>query len=436
MKNMGSTWSLYIRNTLKIGVALLLLAPECLLSQKCYVKTQDFAYGNFFVKAVTDSTCFGQLYDTLYYQNYRTQQVYYRLSVSDYFGIPSSGIIQISDIIVYDSLIVIDWEKGTVFRILKHDRTGRISEVESDLDKMPWLKYQLGTGNYDSRKIRRVNDSIAVLSSALGVYSFIISNGSAYLIDSLSIYNEKIAGDLFDVKEDTMAIISKKKYKIEYYNISSSGKFVYVRSVPIITDFDIGHAYYGHGHVYLLGSSLDVLMHTDDGFVYRRGVSYLFPLPPLILPKAIAQLTHSQYDRFEIYEANLVLKCVKDAESILVVNSCSNYKDAIFIASANGITKWIPDSSLSEYRDIPDDRALENVEIWPSPTSSGVFMIGSTRPILRISIRNILGKIVYTSATDRRNLEVVTLLSHCPGKYFITVELDCAIVQTSVVILN
>lgn len=284
------------------------------------------------MKAVSDSTCFGQFYDTLHYQNYKTREVYYQFMSKEYHGLPGIGRPYVTDIVQYDSIIVVSWESGQVIRFLKIDKSSRITEVPSVLDQMPLVKYEIKPRYLDARKIRKVNDSVLVISNVQRIFSFIISDDTIKCVDSLLIRDPVRGGDGFDVKDDTLVILAINEKLAIFYHITQDGRFRETEVLKVDRKYyPRVHVKYGHGNFYFTEDGLAALIRTDTGFVFKSGQYYTSSatLGPLILPHAVALLDVGNWDQIDIYAPNLDTICIKPPQTMTSVLSMSHWGNKI-----------------------------------------------------------------------------------------------------------
>ena len=427
--------------TLLFFLVVVSIAAPRIEAQQCYVRTDDWGHGNFLVKAVSDSTCFGLWYDTLYYQNYRNQEVYYAFHTMDYFGLPATGTIDVTDILLYDSILVVSWEGGWVFRFLKVEKNGDIAEIPSPLDQMPMLKFSLDGDRYiEKRRIVKVNDSVLLMSTASNLYSFRISGDSIACMDSMRTRYGRL-WDPFDTSGDTVIVLSLEEAKqARFYRITETGTFLFMDSMQVsgakeILDREV-NIRYGHGNIYLwYDSGYSVLLRTDSGFVYKKGSLYANPYPPLLLPGGIAQLGMFYWEEMVIYTPELDTICIKPATTDRTVCSVSNFGDKIFIGRSDGITTWIPDTTTLSSVDAWGGKYIDGVNIWPNPIRGGLINVASTNGISRIVVTNVHGKVFHIASGDLQETVTVTPHGLTPGVYFVNVTLSDSIIRKRIVVL-
>jgi hypothetical protein len=349
--------------------------------------------------------------------------VYYEFDSREHFGY-NTGIFtaRVSDIIAYDSILIVNWEDGAVYRFLKVCFNRDIVEHPSPLDEMPLLKYDLEQHSFDTRKIRKVNDSILLLSNQRMVYSFIIANGAIRCVDSLLKYSPDRGGDVFDSRNDTLVIIAVPEKHAIFYSITSDGRFTQISIVKISRELDYNPMYYGLGNIYIQGLRLAALVRSDEGFDYMEGQQvYGAPHTPLFLQENIALIDISALDRIDIYSQQLEILCSKPEATSRTVLSVSNYGDKIFIARSDGITTWIPDTTTLS-SSVPVLEEQNELVIWPNPSQDGNVYISCAKTITRIIITDVLGRIVHVASGSCNYTTTVRSRGLTRGTYFVTVQ--------------
>ncbi|MBE0643917.1 MAG: T9SS type A sorting domain-containing protein [Bacteroidetes bacterium] len=399
-------------------------------AQQCYIQTEDLAYGSWFVRAVSDSTCLGHYFDKICYANYKTQEIYFIFKSADFFGLESPLQEKVYDILMFDSLLVVNWENGLVFRILRVNADSQITEIPSILDHMPLLKFDfLSRGQYfDLRKLRKVNDSILLVTNRETLYSFNLAGNNVRCIDSLPLHDPVLGGDRFDARGDTLVILAIPESHAVFYHITFDGFFRNLGVQNIDHElFYRAKVYYGHGNIYLQNSNLHVLTRTDSGFTYREGPHYSSPLDLLILPNTVAQLDMSNWERIDIYTPELDTICSMPEATSLTVLFVSNYGDKIFIARSNGIHTFIPDTTTLFIGTEGD--VNETVTLWPNPSTDGIFNVSSNEAISRVVVTDMLGRIVHTASGPFMNTATLAPTGLTRGTYFVSVQLGRSIVR-------
>jgi hypothetical protein len=335
-------------------------------------------------------------------------------------------------------LFAVSWENGTVFRMLSKDNDAHVYELKTVLDSMPGLKIDFSPGMLGVRKMHKVNESIMVLATRAYVYSFCVAGRTLTLADSLKVHDPQYYYQTaYDADSLVVIVQTPDVQEIQQYKVTSSGKFVKSGTLPIHNlNWPLGIAYYAHGNVYLWDTHLDALLKEDDGFVYVEGPYYGAMLAPLMLPDAVAQVTMTGLDRIDLFSPNLELICTKQPTKNIPPKWSANYGDKIFMARSDGVSGWIPDTTVSRIHAPVLSESLLDVTIWPVPASAAGVSVSCERPIDYITISDLHGKVRFTrSYRDAREI-VIPVDGMSAGLYCLTVESSGVIHRKTLVVVR
>jgi len=225
--------------------------------------------------------------------------------------------------------------------------------------------------------------------------------------------------------------------EVRRYTLSQHGGFQSLDTIAILGENRAaGRVFYAHGNIYYSGPFLDALVLSDSGFVYLKGPVSSLQHDPLLLPNAIARLQITTWDRIELYTPRLEPICTKTGTQSLAAMSSSNYSDKIFMARSNGISGWIPDTSISSYRNDAHNASTIQLNVWPNPTMTGTVNISCKSPIDHIVITDILGCVKYSgTAQHRKNIAISTSGLHS-GVYFLAAYASRTMIRKKLVVVQ
>jgi hypothetical protein len=376
---------------------MLMCVIVCIYSaeaQECYVKTAEYAYGNEYVKALNDSVCIGQWYDTLYCQNYRSQEVYFKMAVVDYYDAGSGDDVFITEVAMLDTLLIIEYEWGRQFALLHITADSAVEPLFSDLDSMPTLRRS--RPDKFRCKIRLISDSVFVIGNATAIYSFRISDLGVCCIDSLLYDSNNEVSYPWEAVDDTIVLLIPRERMIKYYTINSDGNIRWVK------DEDLEDIYYANdisirnSYIYIYYQyQYNVLVRKGEHYEYREGPRYMVPHPILILDNTVACIDLLQQDRMDIYDSELTLICTKTRSDFRDVMSSSSAGDKILISKSDGISTWVPNTVTTVLGSISTIRNVPRVTIWPNPSVDGYINIHGDRRISSIRITDRVGREVF-----------------------------------------
>jgi hypothetical protein len=402
-------------------------------AQECYVKTAEYAYGNEYVKALNDSVCIGQWYDTLYCQNYRSQEVYFKMAVADYYDAGSGDDVFITEVAMLDTLLIIEYEWGRQFALLHITADSAVEPLFSDLDSMPTLRRS--RPDKFRCKIRLISDSVFVIGNATAIYSFRISDLGVCCIDSLLYDSNNEVSYPWEAVDDTIVLLIPRERMIKYYTINSDGNIRWVK------DEDLEDIYYANdisihnSYIYIYYQyQYNVLVRKGEHYEYREGPRYMVPHPILILDNTVACIDLLQQDRMDIYDSELTLICTKTRSDFRDVMSSSSAGDKILISKSDGISTWVPNTVTTVLGSISTIRNVPRVTIWPNPSQGGLVHIRSENPISSIRVTNIAGREILHTIVDNSKDYACILGNVESGLYFIQVKTKRDVVVKTLVI--
>ncbi len=364
-------------------------------AQPCYKQTDEHVWGNFFVKPMTDSTCFGQWYGTLLYYKYKTGDTLFSFDTEVFYPFPHIGRAIISDVLMLDSLLIVSWESGAVYRILKMDHRGVVSEVPSALDQIPMLKYEGDWHGNPARKLNVVNDSIILMSNDKAIYSFHRSVGIIECVDSVSVPGGWSALDLY---RDTIVTVSISESEARLYHVDAVGRIRYSATLEIDKDlWAASDVYFRYGNLYAKeGGYWRALLRTPAGFELAPGLGegqIVGMVRPLFGNERV--IIVGFYDEIRVYDKGFDLLCRKAPLVSLLVIGSGIYDDKVFLATSAGISTWIPDTSTTSITSQPVPNHHSGIRVWPNPSSSGMITVRSEESTEAIELCDGTGSVVY-----------------------------------------
>ena len=408
-------------------------------AQSCYKKTDEFVLGNFFVKPMTDSTCFGQGYDELRYFNFKTGVTRFSFLTEQYYPHPHIGIASITDVLMFDSILVVCWEQGDVHRILKVDHQGIVSEIPTALDSIPLLKFGV-VGTPYSRRLNTVNDSIFMMSNNTSIYTFHLSVDTITCIDSMSIPTVWPEASAFmDMYGDSIVLISGPNDEARFYHVDAVGKIAYSAATDIDKDVDfVEDFYFRYGHLYALENGYwRALLRTAEGFKLAPGKGegdIIAMIRPLFGNENV--MIVGFYDEIRVYDQEFNLLCHKAPLISLTVMSSGIYGDKIFLATSDGITTWLPDTSTTSITSPPIAYRPSAIEVWPNPSASGTIAVRSEEPAAAIELMDASGRIIYRASQPGVGATIIPTALLPVGVYFVNAHTAQGILKERVVILR
>ena len=409
-------------------------------AQPCYKRTSEFVIGNNFVKPMTDSTCFGQWYHSLRYYNFKTGVTLFSFLTEQYYPHPHFGNAWVSDILMFDSLLVVSWEGGDVYRILNVDFHGVVSEIPTALDSIPLLKF--GTvGTPRGRKLTVVNASVFLMSSRYSIYSFLRFGTSVTCIDSMSIYTVWPEADgARDMYGDTIVLLSSEDNETRFYHVDANGKITYSASAGLDNDeswweevfFRFGNLFVGNG------SFWRALMRTPEGFKLAPGSAEdwsIGDMVPLFGNENVVFISYVS-DEMWVYDRELNLLCNKPPVSSPGWYASGIYGNKVFTANSDGIRTWIPDTSTTSVTSHSVANHPSGIEVWPNPSVCGTITVSSEEPATAIELTDAGGRTVYRASQPGVGATIIPTALLPAGVYFVTAQTAQGMVSARVVILG
>ena len=404
-------------------------------AQSCYEKTDEHVWGNFFVKPMTDSTCFGQWYSELRYYNVKTGDTLFNFISEAYYPYQHFGRASVSDVLMFDSLLVVSWEKGDVYRILKVDYQGIVSEIPTALDSIPLLKFG-AVGSQHGRALNTVNDSIFLMSTNKSIYSFSLSGATIACVDSMRMLGYWSAMDSYG---DTVVLIYGEDHEVRFYHVSDEGKITYSATVGIDDDIWPTETYYRHGNLYVGdGSDWRALVRTPEGFKLTPGVAEDWTLGvtrPLFGKNTVIIVSYIT-DEIWVYDKELNLLCNKSPVSSPGAGSSGIYGEKVFTANSSGISTWILDTSTTSTTSPPVADCPSGIEVWPNPSANGSITVRSEEPTAAIELTDALGRVVYRAAQPGTGVTIIPTAFLPAGMYFVNALSEQGIRSERVLILH
>ena len=408
-------------------------------AQSCYKKTDEFVLGNFFVKPMTDSTCFGQFYASLRYYNFKTGVTLFSFYPEQYYPHPHFGVASITDVLMFDSILVVSWEQGDVNRILKVDYQGIVSEIPTALDSIPLLKFGV-VGTPYSRRLNTVNDSIFMMSNNTSIYTFHLSVDTITCIDSMSIPTVWPEASAFmDMYGDSIVLISGPNDEARFYHVDAVGKIAYSAATDIDKDVDfVEDFYFRYGHLYALENGYwRALLRTAEGFKLAPGKGegdIIAMIRPLFGNENV--MIVGFYDEIRVYDQEFNLLCNKAPLVSLLVIGSGIFYNKVFLATSDGISTWIPDTSTTSITSPPIAYRPSEIEVWPNPSASGIITVRSVEPLNAIELTDTSGRIVYRASQPGVGATIIPTAFLPTGVYFVNVHTTQGIMSERVVILR
>ena len=405
-------------------------------AQPCYKKTDEHVAGNFFVKPMTDSTCFGQYYASLRYYNYKTGVTFFSFLSEAYYPHPHFGRAFVTGVLMFDSLLVVSWEKGDVYRILKVDYLGIVSEIPTALDSIPLLKFGV-VGVPQGRKLNVVNDSIFLMSNNTSIYSFNISGNTVACVDSMTIQRPWSALDLYG---DTIIVIYGQNYEARFYHVDAGGRIAYSTTVGIDSDvWDTDNVYYRYGNLYVGdGTFWRALVRTHEGFKLTPGSAedWTFGVTLPLFGKQTVIIFGWVNDELWVYDRELNLLCNKIPVSSPGAIASGIYGDKVFTAISDTIFIWIPDTSTTSITSSTVANRPSGLEVWPNPSASGMITVRSEEQVAAIELTDANGRIVYRTSQPGVGATIIPTALFPAGVYFVNAHTAQGIMSERVVILR
>ena len=405
-------------------------------AQPCYKQSNEYVAGNFFVKPMTDSTCFAQLNRTLLYYNYKTGDTLFSFDAEAYYPYPHSIHAFVADVLMFDSLLVVSLEAGDVYRILKVDFRGVVSELPTALDSIPLLKFKIPY--MPGRKLNSVNDSIFLMSSTGNtniIYSFLRSVDTVTCVDSLTIQSSSL-----DLQGDTIILLYGRDLEARFYHVDAGGKIAYAFTIGLDNfPFGGGHdVFYRNGNLYLNdGTTVYVYLRTAEGFKLAPDRA---ELPMIGLERPLfgneTVIITGFYDEIRIYDKELNLLCHKAPLVSSLVVSGNMYGDTLFLVRPDGISIWIPDTTTTSVTAGPAATLPPRMDVWPNPSASGTITVRSEEPAAAIELTDVAGRIVYRASQPGVGATIIPTALLPAGVYFVTALTAQGILRERVVILR
>jgi hypothetical protein len=406
-------------------------------AQPCYRKTDEHAWGNALVKPMTDSTCFGQWYGTLYYHNYKTGNPVFSFRSEEYFPFPHISTAIISDVLMLDSLLVLSWMEGAVYRILKVDFLGAVSELPTGLDSIPMLKYGGDFGGRLERKLNLVNDSVFLISGNLKVYSFLRVADSVMRVDSLSIQGSWSALDLYG---DTIVILSGRLHEARFYHVDAGGRIAHSATVGVDSAVRFFRdVCFRYGNLYAkVDNEWRAMLRTPEGFRLTQGrADDVRPgvHRPLFGRERIV-LLENIHDEFRVYDKELNLLCYQSPVSSPGALASGIYGHKVFTANSSGISTWLPDTVTMSIAAPPLARRPTGIEVWPNPSASGMIAVRVEAYGTAVDLTDATGRVVYRASLTGGGATFIPTAFLPSGVYFVNVHTEQGLLSERVVIFR
>jgi hypothetical protein len=409
-------------------LASVVATSTCSNAQSCFKRTHDFAYGEYFVKATSDSTCFGQWLDTLYYYNVNTGVPLFRLCINDYIPNRIIPFPSIKDVLLYDSVLVLRWSE--YIRVVKLGADGSVTEHPSCIDSLPLIKNGLLGWPILTPSVKQS----FVLARNKTLYVFQYSNRTIECKDSMQLRNLLGQSRPFDVQADTVILLTAGD-SLLYYLIDGDMKFTYSHCMLINKRITADRIYCHNGNIYAeYFPELIALIRNGDQFI--KGESVWVPGYENRLCRGINNLSIvSEIGNIYLYDADLHLICRMPAESSHDVISYSFYGEKIFMASASdGIRTYIPDSVTNSVQTMSSARESIRMEISPNPIAGGKLTVQISDSDVILKLTNALGHIVYSMDHCSTNRMAIDIQGLPKGVYYVTAQTKVGTIAKSVII--
>ena len=411
-----------MKTTILLSALAIVVIGQAGNAQSCFHQTTDLAWGEYFVKATSDSTCFARWGDTMHYYNVRTgtsQFSYQGLQfIPNWFTPPP----RVTGVIQYDSILVVSWLY--FLRVLKVGFDGKVSEIPSDLDSMPLLKDHIR--GMVLRPMEAAKNTF-VVNDGYKVFIFTLRGDRIACVDSFQV-RERM-GQLIGVRGDTLVALlytSPSVDSVFVYHLNEERKAVLVK------------VYYSKVPIDLFGTGLVELFYYGDNIYWNELLHEMKVLMKNDTLYDTLRYFYANYAITDIFEYGDGIACVDRDGTIQLLGkglditceyfdpfpgtvlAASKYGNKIFTASAEkGVQTFVPDSIVDLVRDIGAATEARSMTVYPNPCFGNAVSVSTNMHAARFDMMNCLGEIVRRSEFSDDGNAVFATHGLPGGMYFI-----------------
>ena len=400
-----------MKTSLLFMMIMLVFAAEIASGQSCYKRTSDFAWANYFAKAMTDSTCFGEWNDTLYYYNVKTGTSMFQLCINDYHPADHTPYPVVTDVLMHDSLLIINWPY--YLRVLKINDQGKAVELPTDLDSMPVIK------NHGAIILKETTGQRFIVRHGIMLYSFIHTNWSVECTDSVQL--PKGHSGPFDVSGDTI-VLAPGSDTVYVYLVNATGALTYVGHRFLGRESIHDAVYFHSGNLFLVTMNYRIQAFVPAGGQYSYARSFESEIFTGFLkgPKTISLV--SDLGAITVMDQELNFICRMPSTIPFAAFSASMTGAKIFISSTDGVHTYVPEETTSSIEDGRSVSSHDIISVFPNPLVGKYLHICTIQAAVAVTIHDGNGRVVCRK-TDCEAGWVRFDLGGCPkGSYFIKAE--------------
>ncbi|MCZ7558173.1 MAG: T9SS type A sorting domain-containing protein [Bacteroidia bacterium] len=337
-----------------------------------------------------------------------------------------------------DSLFVVSWDEGAMYRVLKMDYLDVVSEIPSALDQIPMLKNSGNPFGGPYYKLSAVNDSVFLISGRGGrIYSFLHSFDSVVCVDSMAIQGSWSALDLY---RDTIVVVSSESHDARFYYVDGVGRIS--QSATIEIDRAVSSVYdvfLRHGNLYWTdGAFWYVLLRTPERFKLAPGIAEDWTLRETkpLFGKNLVIIVGCVNDEFWVYDQELNLLCNQSPVVSPGALASGIFGDKVFTANSGGISTWIRDTTTTSIASPSLSTRRSWIEVWPNPSSSGMITVRSDQTTTALDLYDETGRIVFRAWQAGTGVTIIPTAFLPPGIYFINAHTEEGTITERVVLLG